>query len=498
MNQIRNKSLLSKVVSAEKAVESIQDGMIIGTTSGDGSAFPRAFFSALAEKAECKGEFRIQIWAGGPISNEIDGILTQKGLISRRLGQQSNSILRKAINQGKVSFIDLPSGMFSIKIRERRLGCPDVSVIEAMAITEEGFIVPTTSVLDGPSHLQVAEQVIVELNNDYPIQLEGIHDIYIPQPPPYRKPIPLIHVLDRIGFPYIPIDPKRITYIVESNQIYVSKKDIPLDRESLQVGRHVVNFLEREVQKRGLSKSLLPLELGLGSLAEAVMEGLLRSDLGPLEIYTAVIGDGILNLMDAGKVSGMSVSGLSFSLKGFERFWRKLDKYKEMIILRPVEIADCPEVILRLGVIAINGALEVDIYGHVNSTHVQGSHIITGIGGSGEFAQNAYLSIFILPSSRDNQKISSIVPMTTHVDHSEHSVDVIVTEQGVADLRGLDPIERANLIIENCAHPVFRPYLRRYLRNAKKESSGHEPHFLKEAFNLHLNFLEKGTMREEN
>jgi acyl-CoA hydrolase len=226
------------------------------------------------------------------------------------------------------------------------------------------------------------------------------------------------------------------------------------------------------------------------------MQELLRSDLGPLEIYTAVIGDGILDLMDAGKVKGMSASGLYFSSKGFERFWGDLKRYKDLILLRPVEIADCSEVILRLGVIAINGALEVDIYGHVNSTHAQGSQIITGIGGSGEFAQNAVLSIFVLPASRNAERISTIVPMVTHVDHTEHSVDVVVTEQGVADLRGLDPIEKADQIIGNCAHPDFRPYLRKYLERAKKENVGHEPHLLKEAFSLHLNFLERGTMKE--
>lgn len=495
MNRIRDRSLCSRVTSPEKAASLIQDGMIVGTSGGDASAFPRTFFSALARRAEQQEKFQIHLWTSGPIPDEVDGTLTSKGLLSRRLGQQSSYFLRKAINQGKISFIDLPSGHFSRKIRGKEMRGPDIAVIEAMALTEEGFIVPTTSVIDGPSHVEKAQQVIVELNYDYPSLLEGIHDIYVPELPPHRKPIPIAHTMDRIGVPHIPLDLRKISFIIESNGIEVLK-DVspPLDRDSLEVGRQVVAFLKEEVRKGVLSPTLLPLELGLGSMAEAVMAELLRSDLGPLEVYTAVIGDGILDLMDARKVQGMSVSGLYFSRKGFERFWKDLKRYKERILLRPVEIADCPEVILRLGVIAINGALEADIYGHINSTHLQASQIITGIGGSGEFAQNGSLSMFILPSSREGRKISTIVPMVTHVDHTEHAVDVIVTEQGIADLRGLDPVERADRIIENCSHPNFRLYLRDYFRRAQKESGGHEPHLLKEAFSLHMSLLEKGSM----
>lgn len=495
MSRIRSKSLRSKVVSAEQAADAIKDGMVIGVSGGDASAFPRAFFSALAKRADRGDRFQIQLESSGPLPDEIDGRLTQRGLISRRLGQQSNAILRKATNEGKLPFIDFPSGMFPMKIREGRLGRLDVAVLEAIAITEEGFIVPSTSVIDGPSHVRGAEQVIVEVNGAYPSELEGIHDIYLPESRPYRKPIPLSHAMDRIGLPSISLDPKKITYVIETNEMHSLKDSTPMDRESLAVGHHLVAFLRNEVEEGSLTKALLPLELGLGSMAEAVMQELLRSNLGPLEIFTAVIGDGILDLMDAGKVRGMSSSGLYFSSKGFDRLWRDLKKYKNLMVLRPVEIADCAEVILRLGVIAINGALEADIYGHVNSTHIQGSQIITGIGGSIEFAQNALLSIFILPSSRSGGKISAIVPMVTHVDQTEHGVDVIVTEQGLADLRGLDPVERATQIIEHCAHPDYRAYLRKYLEKAKETTGGHEPHLLKEAFSLHLNYAEKGTMK---
>ena len=110
-----------------------------------------------------------------------------------------------------------------------------------------------------------------------------------------------------------------------------------------------------------------------------------------------------------------------------------------------------PEIIRRLGVIAMNGMIEADIYGNVNSTHVMGSRIQNGIGGSGDFARNGYLSIFMAPSTAQKGTISTIVPMVSHVDHTEHDVQVVVTEQGLADLRGLSPRQRAHLIIEKCA-----------------------------------------------
>ena len=91
----------------------------------------------------------------------------------------------------------------------------------------------------------------------------------------------------------------------------------------------------------------------------------------------------------------------------------------------------------------MNGMIEADIYGNVNSTHIMGSSMQNGIGGSGDFARNAYLAMFLSPSTAKNASISCIVPMVSHVDHTEHDVHVIITEQGIADLRGLPPRRRA-------------------------------------------------------
>jgi len=91
----------------------------------------------------------------------------------------------------------------------------------------------------------------------------------------------------------------------------------------------------------------------------------------------------------------------------------------------------------------------------VNSTHLMGSRIQNGIGGSGDFARNGYVSIFMAPSSAKKGTISTIVPMLSHVDHTEHDVQVLVTENGLADLRGLAPKERAKLVIEKRASAEY-------------------------------------------
>ena len=151
----------------------------------------------------------------------------------------------------------------------------------------------------------------------------------------------------------------------------------------------------------------------------------------------------------------------------------------------------------------MNTPVEVDIYAHANSTNVNGSRMLHGIGGSGDFLRNSKLSVMHTPSSRptktDPYGISCIVPFASHVDQTEHDLDIIVTEQGLADLRGLSPKDRARVVIDKCAHPEYKPILTEYLDRAEfyaaKKKSLHEPHILRDAFKLHTNLEDKGTMR---
>jgi acetyl-CoA hydrolase len=210
-------------------------------------------------------------------------------------------------------------------------------------------------------------------------------------------------------------------------------------------------------------------------------------------MYTEVIQDSVIQLMREDKIKFASGSSLTISNEVMQGLYRDLEQFRGKLLLRPQEISNNPEVVRRLGIISINTALELDLYGNVNSTHVMGRQMMNGIGGSGDFTRNAYISIFTCPSSVKGGTISPIVPMVSHLDHSEHSVQVIVTEHGVADLRGKSPHERAHLIIENCAHPDYRPMLRRYLELG---GSAHTPQSFDNAYALHRAFLAEGDMRK--
>jgi succinyl-CoA:acetate CoA-transferase len=231
------------------------------------------------------------------------------------------------------------------------------------------------------------------------------------------------------------------------------------------IAGHILEFFEHEVQQGRLPRTLLPLQSGVGNVANAVMAGLDDGPFPHLTAYTEVLQDGMLNLLRSGRMDFASATALSLSSEAALTFNHESEFLRDRIVLRPQEISNHPEVIRRLGVIAMNGLIEADIYGNVNSTHVRGTSIMNGIGGSGDFARNAYLSIFMTPSTAKNGAISCIVPMATHVDHTEHDVQILVTEQGLADLRGLSPRQRARVIID-------RTRTRHSVRRCRTISSG--------------------------
>ena len=375
------------------------------------------------------------------------------------------------------------------------LGEIDFAIIEATAITEDGGIVPTTSVGNSPIFVEKAKQVIVELNLSIPLELEGLHDIYIPTARPNRQPIPLVDVRDRIGTPYIPCPPEKIAAVVLTTEQDTPSNVSGPDSDTAAMAGHILEFLAHEVCHGRLPRHIGPLQSGIGSVANAVLSGLVQGPFDQLEIYTEVMQDAAFELLDAGKVQFASSCSFTLSQTMRQHVLSHLETYRDKVILRPQEISNHPEVVRRLGVIAMNAALEIDIYGNVNSTHVSGTHMMNGVGGSGDFARNAALSIFVTKSTAKGGRISCVVPFVTHVDHPEHDVDVIVTERGIADLRGLTPRQRARVIIENLAHPDYQYELRDYVRRADRRG-GNTPHLLNEAFDWHLRMLEQGDMRQ--
>jgi len=492
--RIRNDKLRNRITTPEKAVDFIKDGMVIGTSGFTLSGYPKAIPLELAKKnMKTYEKVKISLLTGASVGNELDGVLAQTGAITRRYPFQSNSYMRNEINSGTIMYHDIHLGCFPQQVRCGFFGHVDLAIIEAIAITEDGYIIPSTSVGATPTFADKADAIIVEINTGVPLQLEGIHDIYQPFEPPNCQVIPIIRPEDRIGTHFIPINPEKIKAIVITDA-KDNMRSFSQDNLTDKIKEHLVEFLKSEVKRKRLPPNLYPIQSGVGNTANAVMAGLADSDFENMYVYSEVIHDSILDLMEKDKVNTASATSLTFSQKGWKKFYGS-EKFIDKIILRPQDVSNNPEIIRRLRCIAINTAIEMDIYGNVNSTHLIGTKMMNGIGGSGDFARNAYLSIFISKSTAKNDCVSCIVPMVSHVDHTEHDVHVIITEHGVADLRGLAPRERAPLIIEKCADPDYRPMLWNYYIRAMRNGN-HTPHLMDEALSWHVRYLETGSMKQ--
>lgn len=480
----------SKIMSADEAAALIPHGANVGMSGFTGSGYPKAVPLALAhriEQAHARGApFRIGVWTGASTAPELDGALAKANGIDLRLPYQSDPITRERINAGTMDYIDIHLSHVAQFVSFGFLGHLDTALVEVTAILPDGSLVPSTSVGNNNTWLDQADRIIIEVNSWMNPALQGMHDIYYgTRLPPHRTPVPILAPGDRIGDSTLRCDPSKVIAVVETDVPDRNTAFTPPDRITTAIAGHIREFLDHEVRRGRLHRELHPIQSGVGNVANAVLAGLEDGPFTRLTAYTEVLQDGMLNLIRSGRMVLASATALSFSSEAARLFNREIDALKHRIVLRSQEISNHPEVIRRLGVIAMNAMIEADIYGNVNSTHIRGTSIMNGIGGSGDFARNAYLSIFMTPSTAKHGSISSIVPMVTHVDHTEHDVQIVVTEHGLADLRGLSPKQRAAVVIDNAAHPSFRPALWDYFDRACKFSPGkHTPHLLDEAFRL--------------
>ncbi len=501
MSRIANAALRRKVMSAEAAAEHIRPGDNVGMSGFTGAGYPKAVPQALAERmtrARERGDsFRIGVWTGASTAPELDGALAEADGIELRLPYQSDPVSRRKINDGTMEYIDVHLSHVAQMTWEGFLGRLDVALVEIAGITENGDLIPSASVGNNKTWLDLADRVILEVNEWQPEKLFGMHDIYYGTAlPPNRKPVPIVAPDDRIGTTTFSCPPEKIVAVVETNAPDRNSPFKAPDEAARAIARHYIDFLDHEERSGRIPHGLLPLQSGVGNIANAVLAGLSESGRTGLTAYTEVLQDGMLDLLESGTLRMASATAFSLSPEGLERFRNGIDFFSKRIIIRPQEISNHPEVIRRLGCIATNGMIEADIYGNINSTHVMGSAIQNGIGGSGDFARNAFISVFVTPSTAKNGDLSCIVPMVTHVDHTEHDVHVIITEQGLADLRGLAPRRRSRAIIDGCAHPDYRAMLHDYADRAEAGAWGrHTPHLLGEAFSWHERFMETGSMR---
>ena len=498
--RIRHAGLRNKIMTAEQAAEFIQNGMTLGITGFTGAGYPKALPTAIANKAKAEHAanrpFSVGVITGASTAPECDGVLAEAGAIHFRSPFQSDPTLRNNINVGNIHYQDMHLSHVEQQMRQGFYGKFDVAIIEASGITEDGKIIPAMGIGHANEVLKVADKIIIEVNTEQNAKLEGMHDIAFDIGVlPHRKPIPIVGTFDRIGSPYLECDLDKIVAIVLTHAGDRNSKFAEPDEMSKRIAEQIIDFFSHEVKAGRLPKNLLPLQSGVGNVANAVLAGLQDAPFDDLEGYTEVLQDGMLDLILSKKMKYASATALSFSPDALQRFNDNIDFLRDKIILRPMEYTNSPEVVRRLGVIGMNAMIEADIYGNVNSTHIMGTKMMNGIGGSGDFTRNGFFSMFVSPSVAKGGAISCIVPMVSHHDHTEHDVMFIITEQGMADLRGKSPRQRAELLINNCAHPDYRDMLRDYYDRANKAGGLHTPHLLMEALSWHQRFVETGDMR---
>ena len=484
------------VLTPEEAVTLIPDGATVSfsgfSPAGAAKVIPRALAARARREHEAGRPFKVRVLTGASSGESIDDELARAEAISWRAPYQSGGTLRKQINRQEVEYVDMHLSHVPQTVLFGFFGKIDFAVVEATEITPDGRVYLTTSIGASPTYLRYADRVIIEINRGHSMRLREMADILVLPAPPHRTPIPIYEPMTRVGWPYAVVDPAKVIGIVENEEPDHVVPFTPPDTPSHKIARFLVRFLVDEIRAGRVPREFLPLQAGVGNVANGVMAELgADPDIPPFMMYTEVFQDSLVELMERGRLLGASATALTVTTDVLRRMYENMDFFCPRIVLRPQEISNHPGVIRRLGVIALNTALEADIYGNVNSSHLYGMDIMNGIGGSGEFARNSYLAVFMCPSTVKGGRISSIVPMCPHIDNNEHSVQVIVTEQGLADLRGLGPTQRARRIIDQCAHPMYRDYLNRYLERAR---TGHIPHDLATAFELHRNLLEHGSM----
>ncbi|GAB7090961.1 acetyl-CoA hydrolase/transferase family protein [Halorubrum luteum] len=449
------------------------------------SGFGGVGYPKLVPEAIAAGDSRdLTVVSGGGVGDEIDRALVESGDMSRRYPFIPNETAREAVNDGRVAFHDRHISRLADEVRFGgiRAGmCGEtIAVVEAVAVGPD-WLVPSTSIGHTPAYVQAADRVIVEVNRAQPVDLARVHDVHVRDPPPNRDPIPLADPLGDTDGPAVPFAPDTLAAVVETDRVddpYEFREPSATDEV---IADNLAGFLEAELDRNPLMSDTVNLQFGVGSLGNALMGALTDVEFGDREIaYVGeVVQDGLLDMLDAGDLRGASATSLALSAEGQERLFADVERYAEDVVLRPADVSNAPELIDRFGVVGINSAVEVDLYGNVNATHIGGSRVVNGIGGGGDFARNCRLGAIALPSTAVGGDVSRIVPMSPHVDHTEHDASVVITEHGVADLRGLSPRERAAALVD-VADPSFRDDLDAYRERAGE--NGNTPHDLDTAF----------------
>lgn len=484
-SRIRSAGLRSLVKQAAEASEVIKNGMTVAVGGYTSCGYPKAVIRALAERANSGEQLRLSVVSGSN-NGVVDTILAEASIVARRAPMIESKVIAGQINKGSVSCCEQQMNKMPHLLRAEAFGHIDVAVVEAVAVNSDGSFVPSSSVGFVPLLVQLADKVIIEVNAAMPGQLERMHDIYMPD----GGPIPIVGAGQRIGAASVPCDIRKISAIVMSDEPDEVAALAPVKPEQAAIADNLFNFLELEMKRRGI-KQLPPVQTGFGNLAAEIVNALGRSNFSDISFFGGVAQEANIKLAASGKAKAVSCGSVKMSSE-VKRLIEENEDVRRRVVIRNGEITNNSEVIARLAPITLTSGIEMDIYGNVNSSHISGSKIVNGLGGGANFAANAGLSVMMIVSTGKGGAISTIVPMVSHQDISEHDIDVVVTENGVADLRGKSDVERAREIIENCAG-AYKNQLRSYLERAVA-AGGHHPVLLDEALSWHIRLKQTGSM----
>ncbi len=409
--------------TAHEAANAIKDNYKL--VYGNATGFPQVFCKALAEQKDRLTNVQIynMLITGTPWHIDVE----MKGHFQTITSFISRPSL-KGMQEGLIEFIPcylrqvpllFSDGLFPV----------DVAVVQLAPPNDEGYCSYGVANDYTKPAADNARIVIGEINDQTPCTWGDN----------------FIHVTD-------------LDYIIECSYPLVETPSPEATEVEFAIAKHCASLI----------KDGDTLQLGIGGLPNAVLASLKdRKDLG---IHTELFTEGVIDLVNEGVITGKRKTLhpnkiIATFIMGTKRVFDFVHN-NPMLELHPVDYVNDPNVIGQNdNMVSINSSIEVDLMGQVNSESI-GLNQYSGPGGQVDYVQGVRLSkggksIIAIASTACSGKVSRIVPFLSHgaaVTTSRNDVDYIITEYGIAHLRGATLRQRAKMLI-NIAHPKFRDEL---------------------------------------